>query len=827
MKILRLLAAIFVLAIPASAQLIDYRSLGPTYFGSNTVSGVKGIVTGMMGTNSIDGSITNRNQTYGKVSIAGTNAVITTDTGPHAVNWLHIGQTNGNPTAYIRSDGSVFYGKGNGPTGDLTDWGAVFFETITTVNSNEPPLQFLNWQVKGYESDGGFFDSYMAVNILAGKDSSRSRFELEAESTNSSRVFNIAADTSGSKLEYKSGGNTKFNMDDNGDLTKIKAVDYLWPATNGAAGKVLTSDGGAPQQLYWQTVSGGSTNVVIAGTNVTVVTNGSAYTVSVTDLTNTIQIVSSNSINQNARIGPGTNNWIAKFNVVGGTNVGNSSIFSDRTNLVEFRQRPDGGDFNSGFTNNIYGRETAGGDTNYLQIIAAAAGGSEAHHIRSRATGAASQRQGILINDAVNIEPITNQLVGHAVGGMYPDTGSTGAGLQTLGISTKPWLDVWASRMHGAAGLSSGPQFGSGVGGVGFGLTTDNTMLQFFRDTGITAAFNKERVMGTLQLDLAGNLLGFGSGISNTAAFLVYGGTVGYLQLGTNNTVGSSASNVVFAGAQGSGSNKGGSPTIIGSGRPTGIGDAPSLFLATSGPGTTGSSLQGLTNRVEISGTNGTVTIYSNLVVNGSITGGSISASSVSGSLSNSILELRDTPGAIYLSSYGTNKTTSFGTNVADMTTITNGTFSAVVGGRTFSHDATHTVITNTGTLTSSEWTAGTQKEWYNGATTITLDKTNGMLTAQQHQYPTNLTTMAPDFKLGYSLISTNAAFTLLAPINVDATRAETCVMMITNSTAAAVVITPPTPWKTQGVWYVTNLTSITVFHYGNAVTNGIALPIF
>jgi len=154
--------------------------------------------------------------------------------------------------------------------------------------------------------------------------------------------------------------------------------------------------------------------------------------------------------------------------------------------------------------------------------------------------------------------------------------------------------------------------------------------------------------------------------------------------------------------------------------------------------------------------------------------GASIVATSISGSLSNSIIELRDTPGALYFSSYGTNKTTSFGTNVADMITISNGFISSV-----------------------------------------------------QHQYSTNLTTMAPDFRLGYSLISTNAAFTLLAPINVDATKAETCVMMITNSTAAAVVITPPTAWKTQGVWYVTNLTSITVFHYGNAITNGIALPLF
>lgn len=55
--------------------------------------------------------------------------------------------------------------------------------------------------------------------------------------------------------------------------------------------------------------------------------------------------------------------------------------------------------------------------------------------------------------------------------------------------------------------------------------------------------------------------------------------------------------------------------------------------------------------------------------------------------------------------------------------------FRATFGTRTFSSDGTHTLITNTATLTGSEWTAGSQFEWYNGTKTITIDKTNGNIT--------------------------------------------------------------------------------------------------
>lgn len=59
------------------------------------------------------------------------------------------------------------------------------------------------------------------------------------------------------------------------------------------------------------------------------------------------------------------------------------------------------------------------------------------------------------------------------------------------------------------------------------------------------------------------------------------------------------------------------------------------------------------------------------------------------------------------------------------------GDFNSTTGTRTFTHNSTHTVITNTATLTGNEWTSGQEKYWFNGATTITVDKTNGTISAK------------------------------------------------------------------------------------------------
>lgn len=94
-------------------------------------------------------------------------------------------------------------------------------------------------------------------------------------------------------------------------------------------------------------------------------------------------------------------------------------------------------------------------------------------------------------------------------------------------------------------------------------------------------------------------------------------------------------------------------------------------------------------------------------------------------------------------------------------------------------------------------------------------------------RYSTNLTTMAPDWNLKYSTITTNAAWVFLAPLNFVATEFQSTVLFVTNSTASAVAVTVPAGWHTQGTWYCTNVTTFTVSHYGTIFTNAIAFPLW
>lgn len=91
--------------------------------------------------------------------------------------------------------------------------------------------------------------------------------------------------------------------------------------------------------------------------------------------------------------------------------------------------------------------------------------------------------------------------------------------------------------------------------------------------------------------------------------------------------------------------------------------------------------------------------------------------------------------------------------------------------------------------------------------------------------YSTNsiTSTLAPDFYLGSMDIVTNAAFTVLAPVHVNPKLWETCVVAVTNSTAAAVAITLAGNLHIQGTLFVTNLTILTYVHDGNKWTNVVA----
>lgn len=110
-----------------------------------------------------------------------------------------------------------------------------------------------------------------------------------------------------------------------------------------------------------------------------------------------------------------------------------------------------------------------------------------------------------------------------------------------------------------------------------------------------------------------------------------------------------------------------------------------------------------------------------------------------------------------------------------------------------------------------------------------TVLATNGTMTLTQTAYSTNQSTMAPNFTLGYSFISTNAAFTFLAPTGIDTAKltVQSTVVYVTNSTAAVVVITPPANCHPVGTANVTNLTRCTFECYPNLVTNVFFVQIF
>lgn len=96
--------------------------------------------------------------------------------------------------------------------------------------------------------------------------------------------------------------------------------------------------------------------------------------------------------------------------------------------------------------------------------------------------------------------------------------------------------------------------------------------------------------------------------------------------------------------------------------------------------------------------------------------------------------------------------------------------------------------------------------------------------------YPTNSgAAVSPNMLVAYALLSTNAAFAMLPPSNVDIyqTNVQTSVTLVTNSTAAAVPITVPSPIKPSGVAYVTNVTAVSTTVYPKVVTNMVFLPIF
>lgn len=142
-------------------------------------------------------------------------------------------------------------------------------------------------------------------------------------------------------------------------------------------------------------------------------------------------------------------------------------------------------------------------------------------------------------------------------------------------------------------------------------------------------------------------------------------------------------------------------------------------------------------------------------------------------------------------------------------------TWNFIIGGNYDSH-----ISVNTGNNPVGSYT-GTFSGDGSGLTNVTASV----------QYPTNSMGQAPTFSFStgvtYGDFSTNAAFTFLSPVNVSTTNYQTCVLMVTNTTGSAVLATAPANCHSEGVMYVTNVSTYTFFNNPGKWTNCIGFPLY
>jgi len=124
---------------------------------------------------------------------------------------------------------------------------------------------------------------------------------------------------------------------------------------------------------------------------------------------------------------------------------------------------------------------------------------------------------------------------------------------------------------------------------------------------------------------------------------------------------------------------------------------------------------------------------------------------------------------------------------------IFSGTNTFTLGNRTFTHDDSHTVITNTSSLTATEWTSGQRKEWYNGSTTMVTDKTNGYVQLNGLVWNTNLNNgVVLDPTKSYQHFTTNATYTISGFSPLVSGQHYTVSLLVSNANNATIYVTNP-----------------------------------
>jgi len=499
-------------------------------------------------TNASDGSIMNTNQSLGKVSIAGTNAVITADTGPHALDWLFVVRTNGTSDFWLRSDGSSFIGPRVFDDVTADDFSVLRpFHAVTMTDSNGPNRIFLSGIAEN-SGDALLYQGNFSLQALANPDTSAGILRLRGDLTNgrSDLVF-IKADPGGpdgSIFLIETNGIDVFWVVGDGNIRRIRNVPYEWPRTNGAAGKALTTDGGSPQQLYWDTFASPS---------------------SVTQ-----------AINNNARIGPGTLNFIPRF--LNPTNVTDSRVHQVETNQWNWNVRTNYGANTNSWTNRIYSSFTSTNLFHAVDYVINEPGANKYNGIFPvRGSGDTTLAQNkFRLYDSWDVNGVGQGTAPDSAGDWLPVTD----GFQSIGNGSKRPKDVFISRCYIATPRDDSIIFGDGYQGHGFGVSSAGS-LYFTGPSLAGIQFNQSGLLGAAQLDIGQYGVGFGAAGSNVLASIRYGATAGLIAVGTNSAVNAPTSVGVIS-ANASGSDHGSPDFISGSGASTGTGTNGSWRVQTS-----------------------------------------------------------------------------------------------------------------------------------------------------------------------------------------------------------------------------------------------------
>lgn len=165
-------------------------------------------------------------------------------------------------------------------SGDSIELGAASLDATAALDISANASSV--WQTLGGTSDltlsaGGTLYIKSNNEIKIGDSDSGVDITLAATSTLSPAVF-----ISGSTGYFGIGGNpvnrftvasNKFQIDDNGDIVKIKDKEYTWPAAYGASGYVLTDTDGYGN-LQWQSTASGTVNGTGTATQIAYFVNG-------------------------------------------------------------------------------------------------------------------------------------------------------------------------------------------------------------------------------------------------------------------------------------------------------------------------------------------------------------------------------------------------------------------------------------------------------------------------------------------------------------------------------------------------------------------------